>query len=247
VTYDGSQHDMRCLLDIDLALFNDVCSFTPFSNSRKTTRSIQSEEDTLRQATQSLSITRIQDSPPPPLAFSFLKPRPRQVEPLDDPSTSQFITDPVGDIRDVSRGTLLLLSEWEVGTTPEILGHVNPLPHLLSQGGKDRSQETRVHDYRRDYSPVQTQTQLFSEPPKIGLVPSAPSIQTSRAVNLNSTSLTQVTSSAVETQPIPSRVDLTTRSQDPDFLGISTQILPGKHGGRSKGGFKKPKKRMGGF
>ena len=236
---------MQRLLDIDLALFNDVCSLTPFSSSRKTARSIQSEEDTLRQATQSLSITRIQNSPLPPLAFSFLKPRPQQVAPLDDPSTSQFIADPVGDIRDVSRGTLLLLSEWEVGTAPEILGHANQDPHLISQGGKDRGQKTRAQDHHR--LPPQRQTPLFSEPPKIGLVPSAPSIQTSRAVNFSSISSTQVPPSAIKTQPTSSRVDLTTRSQDPDFLGISTQILPGKHGGRSKGGFKKPKKRMGGF
>lgn len=247
MTYGGNQHDMRCLLDIDLALFNDVCSFTPFSISRKLAISIESGEDSLQQATQSLSMTRIQDTPLPPPTFSFLKPRPQQAPSLEDAPMSSPITDAVGDIPDVSRGILLLLSEWEIGSDPELPGGV--IPHLqpMSKGRRDRAHKSFVEErQRRDPSP-QTQSQSFSARMRFGLVPAAPLIRTSREVNLGTSGSTQVPIAVAETRSTSSRVDLATRSQDTDFLGISTQILPGKHGGRSKGGSKKPKKRMGGF
>lgn len=223
---------MRRLIDIDMALFNDVCSLCPFKGIHKAVVSTHSEEDRLQQATESMSIAKLQDTSPPPLTFSFLRPRPKDPLLLESKSTDVLVTDPVGKLPDVSKGTRLLLSQWEIGSDPEILDP-DGSPRIL----KGRSIENKLKGREGGISsPVQT-------PP---IVQTALLIRTSREMNPGAMAATQPPP-LVESQLTSSQVDLATRSRDPDFLDIGTQILPGKHGRRPKGDFKKQKKRMGGF
>lgn len=246
VTYDRKQHDMATLLNIDLSLGNDIYAAVPFRQLQKAQRSATIDDEVLRRAAQSMSISNTQKSDPPPLFFSFLNPRP-QTSPLEGKESDQLLDDPMKEIEDASTGIRHLLSDWELGSDPTQFQYVNPYPDIEVSGVTTAPRKDIPREPILRPSP-QIQLEHSSMPPKIGLAQNVASMAILQRSHVSPETMARAsTPIRIATQIQPSRVDLATRSQDPDFLGTSTQILPGKHGGRSKGGSKKTKKRMGGF
>lgn len=233
------ESEARELLALDLALASDVYSSQSFSNSSSNPRQYLSADhlEELETMTESLSI----NAEPPQVDFRYLRPIPKgsvdHYESEAQPEQEQGIC-PIG--------VRLLLKDWEVGTNPDKFTYIDPY---------DESQPQPIR--HRKFSPPRvgpaTQTHATAQSQPIGppvVVPLGFTVPP--AANGHAQRPPFVAQSQPSAVAQPMRMSNTQGAESnsafsQDFM-MSTQILPGPHGGRPMPSKKKPpKKRLGGF
>ncbi|KAG8870929.1 hypothetical protein FRC20_011090 [Serendipita sp. 405] len=191
----------------------------------------------LESATESLTLEDPQILPPS-IQMAFLRPRP-PAEEVITPKKNKF-TDPIGQLSEASLGTRLLLSDWEIGSDPRQYVYTNPYPDAIEGNFDVIPPPHRDTQYGGDPPPPSR------APPKIGMsrLPIPPILYQVVRPNKTSPDIHQAIEGGFS-QPHFSVAPEKGQSQDIPLP--STQILPGKHGGRPKPIAKKQKKRVGGF
>ncbi|CCA69659.1 hypothetical protein PIIN_03598 [Serendipita indica DSM 11827] len=222
-------------LELDLHLSSYVFSQQPLR--APTTRQITSTHGSLEQATASLSIT---DDPPPPVEFFFLNPK---LSGAEEGSRSTHPT--ILDEDEPSIGLRRLLAEWPIGEDPDLYNYISPLadPMAYESGNSRRMARPRSQPEANPYP-----SQTLAAPPKIGMsqLHSLPKVNTTvlhGKSRIGGLTLGPVRSSSPQAQPLPAVLSQIVKE---DALS-STQVLPGKFGGRPRAAGKKPKKHIGGF
>lgn len=209
-------------LALDLALSADIFSSQPFSRGSK-------EDPALEDLTQTLSLA----SEPPPVDFGYLRPSYSSLR-------SSYYKKEETDESEASMGVRSLLKDWQVGTDPEKYVFVD---HY--DGNASTPQTTQETDLAHGSElPFGTQSQ---RPPTI-LAASAVPPRLPRVVAQSQPDIGGVTSRAfgyMSQMPLSSQPQM---HSSQEYM-MSTQVLPGAHGGRPTLPKKKSmtKKRVGGF
>lgn len=233
-------------LEMDSALYSHIYSSNPIALSDR----YPHDDDSLERATELLSLSEARM--PPPLSFSFLKPRPLADTVADVLERPQISTGVVGEVPDASLGTRLLLSEWELGADLQQFAYINPYPDVLTPVLKDKpSRRTTSYVEQNPSQPAERPSpslelsQIRSAPPKIGIsqsrIPIAPSTgNTGRALPKVATK-----------NPVDPALQMRWQST-PSSIGHSQNTITASSQSKFQVGVPKPatkkvKKRMGGF
>ncbi|KAK7693787.1 hypothetical protein QCA50_003359 [Cerrena zonata] len=237
-------------LALDLSLSSNVFSSRAIKST--TTDSVEDDIDTMSTAAGSMSLDA---NEPPQVKFGFLDPIPVE----DAEKNYDKVESSSGKNRVLSQplGVRLLLSEWTIGEDPQAYHYVDPYdvnappPRSLAR--------TKEQPRKRTPPPVASQPSRIQKPPAIAVkaTPTAPpaivSTQPSRPAPVPSVpSLLQRQQSLPrvhQTGSQPTQTGWSSGSQSQSQMPVmSTQVLPGPHGGRPQPAKKKPpKKRVGGF
>ncbi|PVG00305.1 hypothetical protein CPB86DRAFT_782884 [Serendipita vermifera] len=240
--------DAKREMEMDLTLSSHIYAPAMKTRQNKNSFSANEEDAFLERATQGMSLTETRE--PPPLKCSFLIPRP---EPEDQAGmeagrTKQYHT--LGVLEDAPFETRLLLSEWNLGEDPSLYeyrdggsGRRTSTPEVLSSLQNPPLRQSSVPAQRSQPPVIAITTHTKVGP--VGPAMSQPiTVGPSRLESYDTPN--QIISPALPLQasqpPRPTEIGM---SQGAPIS--STQVLPGKHGGRPKVASKKPKARMGGF
>lgn len=213
-------------MELDLALSQDV--FSPIPIQTVIPNLSAEEDESLERATQLMSLEDLKM--PPPMEFHFLKPLLNQYR--EDESSLGL-----------PLAVNLLLSEWEVGSDPNLYKYTDPYKDTVEDQSK------RIVGW----SP---QPLASSRPPVVATVGTVPPPVISSSIGrsvpmvgvVRSGSPARIRHSSpvgMSSYPTEQRGDPSPASSQ-QVLFTSTQLLPGKYGGRPAVP-KKPKKRLGGF
>jgi len=247
----GQRSDAARQLEIDTALYSHIYSSNPIALSDR----YPYDDDSLERATELLSLSEARM--PPPLSFSFLKPRPVADNIADVLERSRISTDTAGEVPDASLGTRLLLSEWELGADPQQFAYINPYPDVPTPILKDKPPHRTTSHVEQNPSqraerllPSLELSQIRSAPPKIGI--SQSSIQMIPSTGNTGRNLPKVATKKSDAAPVDPSSQM--RWQPTSSIGhtqtiisASSQSQPKVQVGAPKPATKKVKKRMGGF
>lgn len=247
-----SHLDAERLQAMDAALYSHVYS----SNHIATSDKYMHDDDSLERATELLSLAEARM--PPPVSFSFLKPRPITDDITDISREIQEPKDTVGTIPDATLGTRLLLSEWELGADPRKFEYINPYPEVPTSTLDSTQSRLRLHaeqsrsQFVEPFGRSIEQSQIRPAPPKIGLSQSiapviisagTPGRSMPKMATQKSDSVPGEPASQMKWQPTTPSIGLSQST-----MPTSSQIQPSKLStGAAKPSTKKVKKRMGGF
>jgi hypothetical protein len=240
-------------MEMDLVLSSQIYAPAMKAQQTKSSLSANEEDGFLERATQGMSLTESKE--PPPLKCSFLIPRPAPGDQsnMEMGNTSQG--NALGILGDASFETRLLLSEWRLG---EDVSHYE---HYDEDLGRRTSTSEVISSQQKPPGKEASAPLQRSQPPVIAIKahtragPLEPPLSQPIMTGLNSQELHEQPYPPTQNQFIsPSLPVQVSRSQGPTEVEpsqklpiSSTQVLPGKHGGRPKLPSKKPKARMGGF
>lgn len=241
-------------LALDLSLSCDIFS------ARRPTIPLQSptEQDGVSEAIDRISAilseATIQEAEPPDARFGYLQPR------FDSSSDSE--SSHAHNKWKQPLGARLLVSEWDLGANPDEYKYVDLNDPSLAQitvapQAKPSASQSQPQSQLRNMPPTVISSQVRStQPPTLKStvpIPRTTSMSDfSHILSFNPSnrvigSGSQVVSASLGWDPSPGGLQTQSQSQDYDEMP-STQVLPGRFGGRpSVGGKKKPKKRMVGF
>ncbi|KZT09664.1 uncharacterized protein LAESUDRAFT_695395 [Laetiporus sulphureus 93-53] len=232
--------EAREQLLVDLSLSSDV--FAPWSFGRPVKTNTNSSPKTMPRAAEAMAVV---GSEPPPVHFGFLHPVPQGS--VDSRKTERKPSQQVSESF-TPLGVRLLLQEWEVGTDPQAYHYEDPYGVVLPKAPSD-SEPSRV---RRADTPALETAAISQRPPTIvsAAAPAPPPIATTCPAARRGI---VATIPAVE---VEGRSIVDSRSQPTESARLagassripmaSTQVLPGRHGGRPAPA-KKPAKRVSGF
>ena len=241
-------------LALDLSLSMNVFSSRVIETAK--VDSVENDLETMSTAAEAMSLDVTE---PPSVKFGFLDPIP-----VEDAGQGTDTVGPsmLGDSRQqtlkLPLGVRLLLSEWTIGDDPQDYDYVDP--YDVNAAPPRPAMHTKEQPRKRTPPPVASQPSRIQKPPTIAVktAPTAPPhislTQPSRPAPVPSiTSLPQPQSQqslplrAHQTGSQPTQTGWSSNSQSRIPM-MSTQVLPGPHGGRPQPAKKKPpKKRVGGF
>jgi hypothetical protein len=248
---------------LDLALSMDVFSAIPLvAHSPRSKESLNDDE--LERATQALSIAGDNLGSAPPVVFNFLRPR---YASTNAPGVVGRDKEGSGTVA-LPLGVRQLLADWNLGEDPSQFIFRNPYeehePTFRRKGRKATGQKAEVNRLPAESGQVEVQTRSRI-PVVIASSQMPPAISTQQTVNRGRMPPRDVTAQRDEggfgfgstvdqastvSQPLEnlSHTRLPGASSQ-NWLGPSTQVLPGTHGGRPEANVvrKKQKKRAKGF
>jgi len=246
---------------LDLALSMDVFSAIPLiAHSPRSKDSLNDNE--LERATQALSIAGDSLGSAPPVVFNFLRPR----YPITKEAGQGVERDKEGSgTVDLPLGVRQLLAGWKLGEDPNQFIFRNPYEeHEPAFGKKGRKATRRMPEVNGLPEGGQVEAQTTSQIPVVmASSQMPPAISTQQAVNRGRMPPRDVSVARDEgglgigsTRALAVSQPLESFSQgrlpgasSQNWLGPSTQVLPGIHGGRPEVNVakKKQKKRASGF
>ena len=260
-TRDTKEEGLIEEVALDLALSMDVFSAVPLVAHSPPSKD-SSNDDELGRATQALSITDDSLGSAPPVVFNFLRPR---CEITNTPGQDVGRDEEGSGTVDLPLGVRQLLACWKLGEDPSQFIFRNPYEeHEPTFGKKGRKVAGQRPEVNRLLEGGQVEAQTRSQIPVVmasSQIP--PAISTQQAVNKGGMSPRGVTCQRDEggfgfrsTHPLAASQPLEIFSprtlpgaSSQNWLGPSTQGLPGPHGGRPEANVarKKQKKRAQGF
>jgi len=243
---------------LDLALSMDTFSAIPLvTHSPRITDSL--DDDQLERATQALSITDDNLGKAPPIVFNFLRPRYAITNALGQ--SVERDKDGSGTV-DLPLGVRQLLADWKLGEDPNQFMFRNPYEEHEPRKGRKATGKKPEMDGLLEGGQVEAQTRS-QIPVVLASSQMPPAISTQQGVNRGRMPLPSVTSRIDEggftfgsTQALANsqpheifRQGRPSSAGSQTWLGSSTQVLLGTHGGRPEANVarKKQKKRAKGF
>lgn len=234
-------------LALDLSLSSDVFASRAIKTSK--VDSVEDDVETMWNAAEAMSIG---ETEPPQVKFGLLDPIPVEEAEKTGPSTSGNNQTPKSSL-----GIRLLLSEWSIGDDPQEYNYVDPydVNATPSRPLPQRKEQPR----KRTPPPVALQPSRIQKPPAIAVktAPAAPPAialtQSSRPAPVPPVPSFPQSQQSLPRAPQggsqPTQTGWSSNSPTQSQMPVmSTQVLPGPHGGRPQPVKKKPpKKRVGGF
>jgi len=215
------ESEAREQLAVDLVLSTDVYSARSFAKG-ETKVAEDDELETMSRAAEAMTLSE-SEREPPSSHFGYLNPIPATSHPIPSKTAdnaSMSVTLPLG--------VRLLLAEWDIGTSPDQYTYHDPY--------EDDQRPVTLHGVRDGSQAAQSQPVMVAPPVVAHSRTAAPNAEAN--------------SQPVSSHPAGRSVDIAgadARAESYPAMA-STQVLPGRFGGRQPGkkGFA-GKKRVGGF